>query len=95
MSEELKPCAECGMQTKPGEYHPYAACLMFKACHNSKTVRANLDFIRNTRPDSKPEYKWQSVADWVKSLGRTDASYVFIDAGTASEAGFSAARETK
>jgi hypothetical protein len=36
------PCAECGMPVWPGEYHPYAACLMFKACHNSETVTANL-----------------------------------------------------
>ena len=35
-------CAECGMPCEPGEYHPFAACLMFKACHNSTTVRANL-----------------------------------------------------
>lgn len=27
----------------PAEYHPYAACLMFQACHNSKTVWANLE----------------------------------------------------
>lgn len=53
MIEELLPCAECGMPCSPKEYHPYAACLMFKACHNSETVRANLDFVRNTRPDSK------------------------------------------
>jgi hypothetical protein len=28
------------------EYHPYAACLMFKACHDGETVRANLDGVR-------------------------------------------------
>lgn len=39
---ELLPCAECGMPCRAGEYHPFAACLMFKACHNSETVRANL-----------------------------------------------------
>lgn len=39
-------CAECGMtMEKPGEYHPYAACLMFKACHSSTTVRANLSAV--------------------------------------------------
>lgn len=42
---ELKPCAECGMHVKTGEYHPYAACLMFKACNNSETVRANIDAV--------------------------------------------------
>lgn len=38
------PCPECGMPTN-GEYHPYAACLMFRACKDSKTVKANLDAV--------------------------------------------------
>lgn len=38
-------CAECGMPVTSDEYHPYAACLMFKACHNSETVKANLDAV--------------------------------------------------
>lgn len=41
----MTPCAECGMPCTAGEYHPYAACLMFKACHNSATVRENLRFV--------------------------------------------------
>lgn len=45
----LLPCGECGMPCAPGEYHPYAACLMFKACHNSGTVRSNLEAVR-TQP---------------------------------------------
>lgn len=40
-----KPCAECGMNVRLGEYHPYAACLMFKGCGDGETVRANLDAI--------------------------------------------------
>ena len=39
---ELLPCGECGMPCLPGEYHPYAACLLFRACRNSDTVRGNL-----------------------------------------------------
>jgi hypothetical protein len=35
-------CKECGMLVEPGEYHPYAACLMFKACGDGSVVRANL-----------------------------------------------------
>lgn len=35
-------CRECGMPCTPTEYHPYAACLMFRGCHNSKVVRENL-----------------------------------------------------
>ncbi|OYD50667.1 hypothetical protein CBY09_07995 [Acidovorax kalamii] len=38
------------MPCTPGEYHPYAACLMFKACHDSETVRANLEAVRGTPP---------------------------------------------
>lgn len=39
---ELAGCADCGMPCTVGEYHPFAACLMFKACRNSAVVRANL-----------------------------------------------------
>lgn len=46
MSADTTPCADCGMPCTPREYHPYAACLMFKACHNSDTVRANLTTAR-------------------------------------------------
>lgn len=41
-------CAECGMPCLWGDYHPYAACLMFKQCHNSETVLANLKHVQNT-----------------------------------------------
>lgn len=50
MTEPTRPCGTCGMPCTPGEYHPYAACLMFKACHNSETVRANLEAVRGTPP---------------------------------------------
>lgn len=40
-------CAECGMSCNADEYHPYAACLMFKQCHNSETVRTNLEAVRS------------------------------------------------
>lgn len=38
-------CGECGMQVGPLEYHPFAACLMYKQCANSTTVRRNLDAV--------------------------------------------------
>lgn len=41
---QLTPCAECGMPVS-GEYHPYAACLMFRASHDSEVVRANLKAV--------------------------------------------------
>lgn len=37
------PCLECGMLVRGDDYHPYAACLMFRGCHDSETVQANLD----------------------------------------------------
>ena len=48
-------CAECGMGCNAGEYHPYAACLMFKQCRNSETVRANLAAVRADRQQGRVE----------------------------------------
>lgn len=45
-------CTECGMVCAPGEYHPYAACLMFKACHDGAAVLANLRAVRNDALDA-------------------------------------------
>lgn len=46
MSNKLLPvpaCAECGMVLLiPTEYHPFAACLMYKQTKNAGTVRDNL-----------------------------------------------------
>jgi hypothetical protein len=35
-------CLDCKMPVEVGEYHPYAACLMFKQCQDSRVVRENL-----------------------------------------------------
>jgi hypothetical protein len=42
----MDECKECGMLVDVNEYHPYAACLMFKACHDNSIVQANLDAVR-------------------------------------------------
>ncbi len=42
----MSECRECGMPVNVGDYHPYAACLMFKGCQNSKTVLDNLDAVK-------------------------------------------------
>lgn len=63
------PCA-------PGEYHPYAACLMSKACHNSGTVRSNLEAVR-TQPvarepltDEKAKaVLWTEHLRWMEAAG--------------------------
>lgn len=40
-------CVECGMLVDSADtYHPYAACLMFKSCHDGNVVQANLDGVR-------------------------------------------------
>ena len=44
MSDDKK-CNECGMPVKDSAFHPYAACLMFKACNNSDTVTKNLEAV--------------------------------------------------
>ena len=42
----MQICAECGMSVdKTTTYHPFAACLMFKTCHDSAVVQANLDAV--------------------------------------------------
>ena len=43
--EENNYCTECGMITNTGEYHPYAACLLFKACGSGYEVRNQLQYI--------------------------------------------------
>lgn len=37
-----KSCKTCGMGLIPNEYHPPAACLMFKGCRNSEIVREEI-----------------------------------------------------
>lgn len=41
----LPACAECGMIVQLGEYHPFAACLMYKGCKDENTVRENIKSI--------------------------------------------------
>lgn len=41
----IQACVECGMPSTWEQYHPYAACLMFKTCHDSNIVMANLDAV--------------------------------------------------
>lgn len=81
---DAKPCTECGMPCDPGEYHPFAACLMFKACHSSDTVRANLEAVRQAsqaRADGgvarEPLTERQIVACLVEAgcLGTVKMSY--------------------
>lgn len=47
-------CAECGMPVTPNEYHPYAACLMFRGCRDAAVVRANLTAVQGHGPLGAP-----------------------------------------
>lgn len=40
-------CAECNMTVFAGEYHPFAACLMYKGCGDEKQVRDNLNAVKD------------------------------------------------
>lgn len=40
-----QPCQECGMPVQLGEYHPFAACLMFKGSGDAGVVRVHLQMI--------------------------------------------------
>jgi hypothetical protein len=42
---ENHACSACGMSVEPHAYHPYAACLMFRACHDGNVVDANLKAV--------------------------------------------------
>lgn len=35
-------CPICGMTVELGEYHPHAACLMYRGCHDAYQVRLTL-----------------------------------------------------
>lgn len=43
MDNQFNHCAGCGMHTEtPREYHSWAVCELFKATHNSDSVRGNI-----------------------------------------------------
>jgi hypothetical protein len=56
-------CKECGMRVHDEcEYHPYAACLMYKACGDRDTVLANLNAVLehgSQSTDEPREYRTQ------------------------------------
>jgi len=69
-------CAECGMSVETGEYHPYAACLMFKGCHNSKTVNMNLLTLRTPAPiDNVEREKALEAYRYVDVICQTNIHY--------------------
>lgn len=78
-------CAECGMACPPNEYHPYAACLMFKGCHDSETVRSNL-YALSAQP-AKPAITEERVIELARQAGALKASDIYdkesliVDAG--------------
>lgn len=74
MSKEER-CHSCGMPLEQeNEYHPYAACLMFKACGDAETVRANLNGV----------VSWGVQAEFERAAEQKNAdSKTAFDAGVA------------
>ena len=76
----MNTCQECGMVVKGmSEYHPYAACLMFKACHDGEVVRASLAAVQEARAtpvghivDVNKKVSAQSVRDAALDSSRLD-----------------------
>ena len=69
MNREPTPqiCQECGMFCGPLEYHPYAACLMFKACHDGDAVRGNLQAVQGDARASRIQERDEVAKDagWI------------------------------
>lgn len=61
----LTRCAECGMHCAPREFHPYAACLLFRACGNATEVRAHIATLRAPTAEQAEGVRspWIDVAD--------------------------------
>lgn len=74
-SVAMQPCGECGMPCHPRDYHPYAACLMFKACRNSDVVRANLDAVRGAPANAGEPVAWMS-GDWLRAITETELALI-------------------
>jgi hypothetical protein len=50
------------MVCQPNEYHPYAACLMFKSCHDGDRVRENLQAVHEQgRLAGLEEQGWRPI----------------------------------
>ncbi|NBI44939.1 hypothetical protein [Burkholderia sp. ISTR5] len=104
MSDKLSDCAECGMPCASGEYHPHAACLMFKGCHDSTTVRAGLAAIREHALSASPapaisESDDAARLDWLTDRledavidGADPAKYLPDDVGDGNQEGAAACR---
>ncbi|MDQ0571524.1 hypothetical protein QFZ42_003358 [Variovorax paradoxus] len=65
-------CQECGMRCGPNEFHPFAACLMFKGCHDSDKVRANLAFLATHAGAAAEPSDAQIMALWRECSIPTD-----------------------
>ena len=72
-------CIECGMMCEAVEYHPYAACLMFKQCLNSETVRANLQAVRD---DNYQQGRVDSLEQKVEELEMEIKRRVWLSHGS-------------
>jgi transposase-like protein len=65
-------CHSCGMPCG-NEYHPYAACLMFKQCRDRKTVEANLAAVVEygaLAERARIHEEWRKVFDQIGAAGQ-------------------------
>lgn len=55
-----KPCGECGAVTDPGEYHPYAFCVLHRGGLDPwQTVRFLAARLKLGDPGAKPPKVWE------------------------------------
>lgn len=76
-------CTYCGMTCAPGEYHSYGVCLMFKACRNSETVRANLGAMRGHFQAEARAQDEALVRQMLDALEQADYNHTGVSAAIA------------
>lgn len=65
---EMVPCGECEMLVKPAEYHPYAACVMYRQLGQVDKVTSNLHAVvdygielEQARQNTKAEMLYEAL----------------------------------
>lgn len=79
----MSKCPNCGMPLLEEDYHPYAACLMFKTCGDADVVRANLaetvDYGSHTEAARRNEMDAVALASLALEGIETDSVWAGID----------------
>lgn len=64
-------CAECGMPCETREFHPLAACLMFKQTKDARLVRSNLEFVLEVGREQSREIEQGFAVQITRADGST------------------------